>query len=64
MILPENGCEERTAQVVEDVQWLHETGESPIRWPKRVGSPSHGALNQTLRRAGRQDLAKRLDPYC
>lgn len=61
---PENGCEERTAQVVEDVLWLIETGETPLRWPERVGSPSHSALNQMLRRAKRPDLAAMLDPYC
>lgn len=61
---PENGCEERKAQVVEDVKWLVETGEHPLRWPERVGSPNCVALNQMLRRAKEHKLAAMLDPYC
>lgn len=51
-------------QMVEDVEWLLTTGETPLRWPERVGSPSAAALNQTLRRAERPDLATHLDSYC
>lgn len=60
---PENGREERMAQVVEDVKWLVETGEHPLRWPERVGSPNCMALRQMLRRAKESKLAAMLDPY-
>lgn len=58
---PENDCEERRVQMVDDVEWMLETGEHPLRWADRVGAPSVSALHQMLRRSGRQDLAQHLD---
>lgn len=60
--VPENGCE-RTAQVVADVKWLVETGEHPLRWPERVGSPNCAALSRMLGRAKEHKLAAMLNPY-
>lgn len=53
----------RRVALVEDVQFLLDTGEWPSRIAHRVGAPNPAALAATMRRAGRQDLAYRVNPY-
>lgn len=53
----------RHAALVEDVEFLLDAGEWPGRIVHRVGRPNQAALAAALRRAGRQDLASRCDPY-
>lgn len=46
--------------LVEDVEWMRDTGENPINWARRVGM-NNNALAQRLHRAGRRDLARLVD---
>lgn len=44
--------------LIEDVEWLLESGEHPGNIVPRVGKPSSNALSRSLARAGRPDLAR------
>lgn len=51
-----------TTELIEDVEWLIETGEYPPRAARRLGTTQQ-ALERRLRRAGRHDLANYFTPY-
>ena len=46
----------RTEDIIEDVEWMLDTGEAPERIPQRLGT-TPAALTKRMRRAGRPDLA-------
>lgn len=52
--------EEGQDALIEDVEWMVETGESGINIPRRLGT-APSSLTKRLRRAGRPDLAAYID---
>lgn len=52
--------EQRNANLIEDIEWLVDAGESTSRIANRLGR-SIGALRIACDRAGRRDLARRFD---
>ena len=47
--------------IIEDVQWMIETGENPDRVAERAGWVNRESLRSYLKRHGRPDLAKQLE---
>lgn len=50
------------AELIEDAEWLVETGENVEMAAKRLGYSNPDSLLRTLCRAGRQDLCNKFSP--
>lgn len=49
------------ADLIEDVEWIIDGSNDPAVTARKLGYESTSALARRLRRAGRYDLARRID---